>query len=137
VALRISTLTAFVLISINSVVAPEFARLYANGRHDELARLAQKSAFWTLSVALPPLLVMLIFPEMILAMFGEPFAAAGWPLRILAVGQLVNVATGQVASLLTMIGMRSCFAIPLPFRPSSTSRATFCSCLLSGRQGLR
>lgn len=104
VALRISTLTAFVLIAVNSVVAPEFARLHADGRHEALARLAQKSAFWTLAVALPPLLLMIVVPETILAMFGEPFAAAAWPLRILALGQLANVATGQVASLLTMTG---------------------------------
>jgi O-antigen/teichoic acid export membrane protein len=104
VALRISSTTALVLIAVNSVVAPQFASLHANGKHSDLARMAQRGAFWTLMIAAPMILIFLIFPAQILGLFGEPFLAGIWPLRLLAVAQLVNVSTGQVASLLIMTG---------------------------------
>ena len=104
VALRIASTTAFVLTAANSVVAPEFAALHAGGRHADLERLVQRSAFWVLIVASPMILVFLVFPAEILSLFGEPFVVGSWPLRILALAQLVNAATGQVVPLLIMTG---------------------------------
>jgi O-antigen/teichoic acid export membrane protein len=104
VALRISTTTAFVLIAINSVVAPQFAALHSSGRHSELELLARRSSFWTLVIALPLILIFLIFPAELLGLFGEQFVAGTWSLRLLALAQLVNVSTGQLTSLLIMTG---------------------------------
>jgi O-antigen/teichoic acid export membrane protein len=104
VALRLSATATFVLIAINSVVAPQFAALYSSGRHSELEVLARQSSFWTLVVASPLILIFLIFPTEILSLFGEQFAAGTWSLRLLALAQLVNVSTGQVGSLLIMTG---------------------------------
>jgi O-antigen/teichoic acid export membrane protein len=104
VALRISATTAFVLIAINSVVAPQFAALHADGRHAELEVLARRSSFWTLVLASPLILVFIIFPTEILRLFGEPFVGGAWSLRLLALAQLVNVSTGQLTSLLIMTG---------------------------------
>jgi O-antigen/teichoic acid export membrane protein len=101
---RISALTSFVLVAISSVVAPQFAALYAQGKHAALARLAQHSAFWALAVTAPVILVLLVFPELILGIFGASFEKGALPLRILAVGQLINVATGLVGALLIMTG---------------------------------
>jgi len=104
VALRIASTTAFIVMAANSVVAPEFAALHASGRQAALERLAQRGALWALIAASPMILVFLVFPAEILSLFGEPFVVGSWPLRILALAQLVNVATGQVVSLLIMTG---------------------------------
>lgn len=104
VALRISTTIAFVLIAVNSVVAPQFAALHASGEHSKLEVLARRSSFWTLVGASPLILIFMIFPSQILDLFGEPFVAGTWPLRLLALAQLVNVSTGQLTSLLIMTG---------------------------------
>jgi len=104
VALRFSATTAFVLIAINSVVAPQFAALHAGGRHAELEALARRSSFWTLLIASPLILVFMIFPAQILGLFGEQFVAGTASLRLLALAQLVNVSTGQLTSLLIMTG---------------------------------
>lgn len=104
VALRISATVAFVLIAINSVVAPQFAGLHSSGRHAELAVLARRSSFWTLVGATPLILIFIICPTQILGLFGEQFEVGAWPLRLLALAQLVNVSTGQLASLLIMTG---------------------------------
>ncbi|MET4801646.1 oligosaccharide flippase family protein [Bradyrhizobium sp. LB11.1] len=104
VALRISTTSAFVLIAIGSVVAPQFAALHASGKHAELEALARRSSFWSLVIASPLILTFLLFPAQILGLFGQQFVGGIWPLRLLALAQLVNVSTGQLTSLLIMTG---------------------------------
>jgi O-antigen/teichoic acid export membrane protein len=104
IAMRVALLTAFILSAINVVVAPQFAALHAEGNTAALRRLAQQSAFWTLVAAAPAILVLLLVPDLILQIFGPQFREGAGPLRILALGQLFNVATGSVAVLLVMTG---------------------------------
>ena len=52
----------------------------------------------------PVTLVLLAAPGFILQLFDAQFAEGAWLLRILALGQLVNVATGSVGYLLMMTG---------------------------------
>jgi O-antigen/teichoic acid export membrane protein len=104
IALRIALLTAFILSAINVVVAPQFAALHAQGNDTALKRLAQQGAFWTLVAAAPAILVLLLVPDLILQIFGPQFREGAGVLRILALGQLVNVATGSVGVLLVMTG---------------------------------
>jgi O-antigen/teichoic acid export membrane protein len=104
IALRIALLTAFVLSAINVVVAPQFAALHSQGNDAALKRLAQQSALWTLIAAAPAILVLLLVPDLILQIFGPQFKDGAGALRILALGQLVNVATGSVGILLVMTG---------------------------------
>jgi O-antigen/teichoic acid export membrane protein len=104
IALRLSLLTAFVLSAVNVVVAPQFAALHAQGDVTALKRLAQQSAFWTLAAAAPAILLLLLVPDLILQIFGPQFKEGAGALRILAIGQFVNVATGSVGILLVMTG---------------------------------
>jgi O-antigen/teichoic acid export membrane protein len=104
ISTRIALLAAFVLGAINIVVAPQFAALHAEGNVAALRRLAQQSAFWTSVVAAPALLVLVLVPDLILQLFGPQFKEGAWALRILAVGQFVNLATGPVGTLLLMTG---------------------------------
>jgi O-antigen/teichoic acid export membrane protein len=104
IALRLALLTAFILSAINVVVAPQFAALHAQGDDAALRRLAQQGAFWTLIAAAPAILVLLLVPDLILQIFGPQFREGAGVLRILALGQFVNVATGSVGVLLVMTG---------------------------------
>jgi O-antigen/teichoic acid export membrane protein len=104
ICMRIALLSTVVLAAINVVIAPRFAALHAAGSVDALRRLAQHSAFWTLAVAAPGVLFLLLAPDLILWLFGPQFQQGITVLRILALGQLVNVATGPVGTLLLMTG---------------------------------
>jgi O-antigen/teichoic acid export membrane protein len=104
VSMRIALLAPFVLGAINIVVAPQFAALHAAGNTVALQRLAQQSAFWTIVVATPAILVLTLVPELVLQLFGPQFKEGTLPLRILALGQFVNLATGSVGTLLLMTG---------------------------------
>ncbi len=104
IATRIALLTASVLFAVNSVTAPRFAAMHAQNDHSGLQRLAQRSSGWTLLSVLPIVLALLLFPQWILGLFGTDFAGGASLLRVLAIGQLLNVVMGSVGYLLMMTG---------------------------------
>lgn len=105
VARRLTILTTtFVMASVNSVAGPQFAALHAQRNDAALARLARQCTFSMLAATLPVILALLIFPETILGLFGPQFEQGAWPLRILALGQLIMIGIGPVETLLIMTG---------------------------------
>ncbi|HEY9113625.1 MAG TPA: oligosaccharide flippase family protein, partial [Bacteroidales bacterium] len=68
IALRISTLTTFVLLAINTVVAPKFSALFNEGKIDDLFYVARKSTkliFWSV---LPLILIFVFFGKWIIVL---------------------------------------------------------------------
>ena len=105
VARRLTILTTtFVMASVNSVAGPQFAALHAQRNDAELARFVRQCTFWMLAATLPVILALLIFPEIVLGLFGPQFEQGAWPLRILALGQLIMIGIGPVETLLIMTG---------------------------------
>lgn len=104
VALRTANLTSFILISVNSIVAPKFSELYSRDDLEALENTARKSALLMTLIASPILLSFLVFPQFIMGIFGSGFVDGGYLLSIIAVGQFINVATGSVGFLLVMTG---------------------------------
>lgn len=103
-ATRTAYLVSAVLVAVNSIAAPKIAALYKQGRHIELEELAQKSTLMLTLVAVPITIILVMFPSQIMSIFGTEFYASGNILRILVVGQFVNVACGSVGFLLMMSG---------------------------------
>lgn len=105
VATQGAMLVAFGLQAANAVVAPQFARLHAQGDMIRLQRLVTLSARAILLLALPVALAFVFAGGLIASwVFGAEFEAAHWPLAILAVGQLANAFFGSVGFLLNMTG---------------------------------
>ncbi|WP_288368517.1 hypothetical protein [uncultured Alcanivorax sp.] len=103
-AQQVAISVLFVLMVINAIFPPRFAALYHAGNLGELSRAARSAALLGLLLSSPFLVVCLLTPELILALLGKGFESAAIFLRILAVAQLVNVATGSVGFLLNMTG---------------------------------
>lgn len=85
-------------------MAPKISALYHVG---DLATIARTSRFVIALMLLPgfPAVAFLCAaPEPVLSIFGPDFVAASAALRILALGQLVNLATGSVGTILIMTG---------------------------------
>ncbi|MDR5865936.1 lipopolysaccharide biosynthesis protein [Halomonas koreensis] len=97
-------LIGFILIVINAIFPPRFASLYREGNISALGRLARQGALLGIAIAAPLLLVCLLVPGWVLGLFGSEFPQAAPLLRIIALAQLVNVATGSVGFLLNMTG---------------------------------
>lgn len=99
-------LLSFPLFIMNMILAPNAASLFKTQQIDTLKALtkrAQRAAF-ALSVlgAIP----LIFFPEPILAfVFTEAYAqVASLPLRLLAIGHVINVSFGAMGILLSMAG---------------------------------
>lgn len=105
VAVQVATLASFGLQTVNMVVAPRFADLYARGHKERLQRLVTGSARVVLAfnMVLTAGFVLLGRPFFSLV-FGAKFAASYLPLLILLTGQIVNSAAGSVGFLLNMTG---------------------------------
>lgn len=103
-AQQTAIMISFILIVINAIFPPRFAALYHEGELDALGRLARQGAALGTAMASPLLVLCLVFPGWVLNWFGEGFSEGAMLLRIIAIGQLVNVATGSVGHLLNMTG---------------------------------
>ncbi|WP_437204229.1 lipopolysaccharide biosynthesis protein [Planctomicrobium sp. SH664] len=92
------------MASINMISAPVFASLHAQGKRDELQRMARLAAWGATGFMLVGLLMMALFGKPILGLFGKEFVPAYWPLMILLGGTAINAMCGSVDFLLTMTG---------------------------------
>lgn len=97
-------MTSLILIAMNSITAPKYARLYKDNDMKGLAKLAENSSKILLSLVLLPTGILLIFPEWIMGWFGNEFVVGATILMILTVGQFINVVCGSVGYILTMTG---------------------------------
>lgn len=108
VAVQFANLVVFGLGAINMVLHPHIAKLHMNGEHEKLQRLAILSARVVFILALPPVLVFVLFgPWLLGTIFGDEYSPAYVPLAILVIGQLVNAGMGSVGALLNMTGHES------------------------------
>ena len=103
-AARTALLTRFLLLANSSVAAPRFAALHAANDIEGVARLAVRSTILTTVSSVPLLLILVVFPEKVLSVFGPQFEAGSQVLVVLTIGQFVNAMTGPVGYLLNMSG---------------------------------
>ncbi|MCG9697099.1 oligosaccharide flippase family protein [Shewanella sp. Isolate11] len=104
VAQRVAMLSSFVLMAVNLVVAPKFAAFWNKGDIEGIRTTALFSVRLLILSAMPIVLLMLIFPDFLMGLFGDEFKKGSTLLQILVIGQTVNVLTGPVGYLLTMSG---------------------------------
>ena len=101
---RGAQLINFILGSVNTVLGPNIATLYAEGKIKQLQRVVTKSARVVLLIALPITAIMIGFGYWYLLLFGKEFTQGQYALTILCVGRLIHAAAGSVGLLLNMTG---------------------------------
>lgn len=104
IALKVAMQISLVLLSVNSISFPLFATLHAKGDMRGLGSAARKAAGLTFLFCGPIALVVMIWPGEILLFFGSDYVGGALALRILAMSQFINAATGSVTGLLMMTG---------------------------------
>jgi O-antigen/teichoic acid export membrane protein len=101
----IAQLIPIFLNSITFIYVPISSYLYSNNRIAELKQNYAILTKWTLLLTLPFFFIIFIFPEAVLnIIFGPSYILASDALRILALGALINVITGQNAATLVVLG---------------------------------
>jgi len=103
-AVRVAQALVLFLIAVNYMFSPFVADLHARGERDRLDGLFKALTRWVVAGSIPILLLLLIVPGPMLRLFGGEFQSGTTPLRILLIGQSVNVATGSVGFILIMVG---------------------------------
>lgn len=90
---------------INSITMPMFAEHAKNDDRDKLNEIFQANRLIAFSAGGAVLFLFLMFSRPItIALFGEQYLAATGPMFALGIGQMVNIALGPVAAVLTMDG---------------------------------
>lgn len=103
-AVRVAQALVLFLIAVNYMFSPFVADLHARGERRRLDGLYKSLTRWTLAGTIPLLLLLVIVPGPVLLIFGRSFGSGVTALRILLIGQIVNVAVGSVGFILIMVG---------------------------------
>ena len=103
-AVRSAQLISFGLAAVNLILAPMISELYSLNRMLELQRTVNLGALGVLIISLPACIVLLVFGDWVLSLFGTEFAQGYAALVWLSLGQFVNAFCGFVGLLLVMTG---------------------------------
>ncbi len=109
IAIKLATLTTFILQAVNSMSAPKFSELFHSGQMESLFLLAKKSTKMIFVSNVPILVFLLFFGYSILGFFGQEFKSAYIPLLIVLFGQFVNSLSGSSGTFMNMTGNHRAF----------------------------
>jgi O-antigen/teichoic acid export membrane protein len=102
---RVALAMVLFLTAVSYVFSPFVADLHARGETEKLDGLFKSITRWTVAGTVPLLLLMLIAPAAILRLFGgSDFTSGTTALRILVIGQAINVSVGAAGFVLIMAG---------------------------------
>ncbi len=104
VAQRTALLTSLIIMGINLVIAPRVAMLYKQKKINEIRILSIFAVRMSILAGIPVISIMLIFSDSLMGLFGNDYILSANILRILIVGQSINLMTGSVGYILLMTG---------------------------------
>ena len=104
IAREVVTSLAKVQQSFDQIVAPVSAELHKKERSAELSQVVTMSARWSLAIAAPLALVLMILGDMVLPLFSVPVGLVTVALAILAAGRTFDCVATPAAVLLGMTG---------------------------------
>ena len=102
VSVKLATLIALALLSVNIVVAPKIAELYEKKKTKEMQEIIKKSTRIIFIISVVTLLFLVFFSETILGLFGQNYLVAKQALIILIFAQFFNSLSGPGAIYLNM-----------------------------------
>lgn len=110
IAVKLATLTSFVLNAVNSMAGPKFSELYHSGKIEELFYVAQKASKLIFYTTTPILLGLILLGKPLLGFFfGMEFTVAYPALLLLIVGQFVHSISGATGLFMNMTGQQITF----------------------------
>jgi O-antigen/teichoic acid export membrane protein len=122
---RIAFFVGAILVASNAIIVPKIARLHSSGKTLELQSLLTKITTITTFLAIIVALFIALFSEFLLALFDPSFSEKSAILTILVIGQVLNVAFGPTAFLLSMTGNEKVLAKAMLISMVITTTLTF------------
>ena len=109
ISYKVAMLTSLSLFAVNSIAAPKISELFHANKIKEFNQTIRLSSKITFISSLPLVVIFLIFPEIILNLFGSEFKQGKWVLIILTLGQFLNCIAGPSGYVLQMTGKEKIF----------------------------
>jgi O-antigen/teichoic acid export membrane protein len=103
-AVRLALIPTVFLTAFNTAFQPWAASLWAGGDRVRLGGIYRQVTRLVTTLSVPFYLLLAAFSAPLLGVFGAEFPPGATVLRILALGQVINVVTGPGANLLAMAG---------------------------------
>ncbi len=103
-AFQTAAILSIVMQAVESVLAPLWSEKIETGNREEIRSLYALGNRWVTMTALPLVTLYLLLAEAILGIYGEEFKSGATALRLLAIAQFVNLATGSSNYLLMLAG---------------------------------
>jgi O-antigen/teichoic acid export membrane protein len=102
--LKLALLVGFAVQVAHQVVVPDLADAHARKDHSIIRDVVLKALAFPLAVTIAAIVIVALWGETILSLFGPEFTSAKLPLLILLVCQLARAVFGPNVPLLTVIG---------------------------------
>lgn len=101
---RVAVAPGSLVNTMNQVYIPMASDLYLEDRRSELAAVFKGTAKWSFVLGVPLFVLMVGFPDELMALFGTGFEEGSAALIVLAIGMLFQFGTGPVTVTLIVIG---------------------------------
>ncbi len=106
IAAKLVGLVLLGLVSANLMIAPKLAPLFEDKNMSGMRHLIRRNNLVVALITCVPVLLLVLFAQLFLDMFGPAYASAAPLLRVLMIGQAVSVFCGPVVLTSTMVGMQ-------------------------------
>ncbi|MBA3839587.1 MAG: polysaccharide biosynthesis C-terminal domain-containing protein [Thermoleophilaceae bacterium] len=106
-ASRLAIVGAYALQAIGMAIAPRISALLARDEREQVEELYRTATWWVMALVWPLYAVMAVFAPFVMGLFGPEFVAGQTALVVLCLAMLVNLATGNVTTVLLMGGKSS------------------------------
>ena len=105
ILLTLTGLTTFLLINLNTVIAPAITKLYDKGNIDELNELYKKTTFLVNIVTIPLAVLIVLFSDEILGLYTAEMISYKPYLFIMMMASLISLVTGTSGTFMIMAGL--------------------------------
>lgn len=112
-AVKLMTILSMVIVSININASIKIAEFYSANNIEELKKIVKSTSRLIFSITLPIAVIVIIFSDTMLSVFGAGYGSASKALIILMLGQLFCSLFGSASIYLNMTGRQNIFKIIL------------------------
>jgi O-antigen/teichoic acid export membrane protein len=106
-ASRLAVVGAYALQAVGMAIAPRISALLARDEPRRVEALYRTATWWLMALVWPLYAALAVFAPLVMELFGPEFVSGQTALLILCAGMLVNLATGNVTTVLLMGGKSS------------------------------
>lgn len=104
ISLRVSIIGAMMINAFIAIAAPMITTLHHEGDTKQLETVFKLITKWLVVVNLPLTLTIILLSDRLLDVFGKEFSAGALALSILAIGRMIDAATGIGGAMINMVG---------------------------------